>query len=76
MPSHDTAAPPASDNSSTENGAARADRRLLIDGKLVTAARVFPSVNPANGEVIGYAPDAGVDEATAAIAAAAGWPQR
>ena len=70
MPSHDTAAPPASDNSSTENGAARADRRLLIDGKLVTAARVFPSVNPANGEVIGYAPDAGVDEATAAIAAA------
>ena len=70
MPSHDTAAPTVSDNSSTESGTAHADRRLLIDGKLVTAARVFPSVNPANGEIVGYAPDAGVDEAAAAIAAA------
>ena len=70
MPSHDTAAPTVSDNSSTESGTAHADRRLLIDGELVTAARVFPSVNPANGEIVGYAPDAGVDEAAAAIAAA------
>jgi Aldehyde dehydrogenase family len=32
-----------------------ADRRLLIDGRLVTADRVFPSVNPASGEVVGHA---------------------
>jgi acyl-CoA reductase-like NAD-dependent aldehyde dehydrogenase len=67
---HDTAAPAVSANSSTESGAPHADRRLLIDGELVTAARVFPSVNPANGEVIGHAPDAGADEAAVAIAAA------
>ena len=30
----------------------------------------FPSVNPATGDVIGHAPDAGTDEAAAAIAAA------
>jgi aldehyde dehydrogenase (NAD+) len=47
-----------------------ADRRLLIDGRLVTADRTFPSVNPATGEVLGYAPDAGLAEADAAIAAA------
>jgi aldehyde dehydrogenase (NAD+) len=70
LPPHDTAAPAVSAYSSTESGAPHADQRLLIDGELVTAARVFPSVNPANGEVIGYAPDAGVDEAAAAIAAA------
>jgi aldehyde dehydrogenase (NAD+) len=60
MPSHDTAATTVGDGPSTEGGAERqADRRLLIDGRLVTAARVFPSVNPANGEIIGHAPDAG-----------------
>ena len=42
----------------------------MIDGRLVTADRRFPSINPATGEVIGHAPDAGVDEAEAAIAAA------
>ncbi len=47
-----------------------ADRRLLVDGQLVATDKVFPSINPANGEVIGYAPDAGVKEADAAIAAA------
>ncbi|OBI43142.1 aldehyde dehydrogenase [Mycobacterium kyorinense] len=47
-----------------------ADRKLLIDGRLVTAERSFPSVNPATGEEIGHAPDAGIDEAQAAIAAA------
>ena len=46
------------------------DRRLLIDGRLVTADRTFPSINPATGAVIGHAPDAGVREAQAAIAAA------
>jgi acyl-CoA reductase-like NAD-dependent aldehyde dehydrogenase len=48
------------------------DRRLLIDGGLVGAenGRVFPSSNPANGEVIGYAPDASVADAERAVAAA------
>jgi aldehyde dehydrogenase (NAD+) len=50
--------------------AARADGRLLINGRFVTARRVFPSVNPANGAVVGYAPDAGIAEAEAAVAAA------
>jgi acyl-CoA reductase-like NAD-dependent aldehyde dehydrogenase len=59
------------DSPSTNGGSApQADRRLLIDGQLVTADRVFASVNPATGEIIGHAPDAGVDEAQAAIAAA------
>jgi acyl-CoA reductase-like NAD-dependent aldehyde dehydrogenase len=46
------------------------DRRLLIDGRLVTTAAAFPSINPATGEVIGHAPDAGIEQAEAAIAAA------
>jgi aldehyde dehydrogenase (NAD+) len=46
------------------------DRRLLIDGRLITADRTFPSFNPATGAVIGHAPDAGVEQAEAAIAAA------
>jgi acyl-CoA reductase-like NAD-dependent aldehyde dehydrogenase len=43
---------------------------MLIDGKLVTAERTFPSVNPATGQVLGQAPDASVADALAAIAAA------
>jgi aldehyde dehydrogenase (NAD+) len=43
---------------------------MLIDGKLVTAERTFPSVNPATGAVLGDAPDASVTEAVAAISAA------
>ena len=59
------------DSPSTNGGSApQADRRLLIDGQLVTTGRVFASVNPATGQVIGHAPDAGVEEAQAAIAAA------
>lgn len=48
------------------------DRRLLIDGRLVGAenGRTFPSINPANGEVIGYAPDASARDAENAVAAA------
>ncbi|MDV6268475.1 MULTISPECIES: aldehyde dehydrogenase family protein [Rhodococcus] len=46
------------------------DRRLLIDGKLVTTEQTFASINPATGEILGYAPNAGVAEAEAAIAAA------
>src|SRR6516165_10920229 len=45
-------------------------KRMLIDGKLVTADRTYPSVNPATGEVLGQAPDATVADAQAAIAAA------
>ncbi len=47
-----------------------ADRRLLIDGRLVTAAATYPSTNPATGDVLGYAPDGGVADARAAITAA------
>jgi acyl-CoA reductase-like NAD-dependent aldehyde dehydrogenase len=46
------------------------DRRLLIDGRLVTTDQSFPSINPATGAVVGHAPDAGVEQAEAAIAAA------
>ncbi|ORW96666.1 aldehyde dehydrogenase [Mycobacterium sp. IEC1808] len=46
------------------------DRRLLIDGRLVTADKTFPSINPATGAVIGHAPDARVEQAEAAISAA------
>jgi aldehyde dehydrogenase (NAD+) len=50
-----------------------AAKRLLIDGRLVEAegaGRTFPSVNPATGEVLGYAPDATTADAEAAVAAA------
>ena len=44
--------------------------RMLIDGKLVTADRTYPSVNPATGQVLDHVPDASVADAQAAIAAA------
>jgi acyl-CoA reductase-like NAD-dependent aldehyde dehydrogenase len=44
--------------------------RLLIDGSLVPSDQTFASVNPATGEVIGHAPDATVQHAQAAVAAA------
>ncbi|MGH3211479.1 MAG: aldehyde dehydrogenase family protein [Trebonia sp.] len=44
--------------------------RMLIDGKLVTADRTYPSVNPATGQVLEHAPDASVADAQAAITAA------
>jgi aldehyde dehydrogenase (NAD+) len=46
------------------------DRRLLIDGRLVTSDRTFPSINPVTGALIGHAPDAGTEQAQEAIAAA------
>jgi aldehyde dehydrogenase (NAD+) len=48
------------------------DRRMLIDGHLVTAERghSFPSSNPANGNVVGNAPDGTIADAERAIAAA------
>jgi acyl-CoA reductase-like NAD-dependent aldehyde dehydrogenase len=71
MPLHDAATIAVGDTSSANGGPhPAADRRLLIDGRLVTAGRVFASVNPATGDVIGHAPDAGIDEAQQAIAAA------
>jgi aldehyde dehydrogenase (NAD+) len=73
MPAQDSAATIEGGGGSSDSNAAaapHADRRLLIDGRLVTADRAFPSVNPATGDVVGYAPDAGVAEAEAAIAAA------
>lgn len=69
MPSQDTAAT-ITDAGESRGGEAAGDRRLLIDGRLVTADRTFPSVNPATGDVLGHAPDAGAEEAQAAIAAA------
>jgi len=62
MPSQDTVSIAAPES--------EVDRQLLIDGRLVTVDKTFPSINPATGEVIGYAPDAGIEEAQAAIAAA------
>ena len=44
---------------------------MLIDGRLRRdGRRTFPSINPATGEVLGYAPDATVADAEAAVAAA------
>jgi hypothetical protein len=64
MPPLDRAATTSVGDSPTEGGSEpNADRRLLIDGRLVSADRVFASVNPATGEVIGHAPDAGVVDA-------------
>ncbi len=45
-------------------------KRMLIDGVLVDKERIFDSVNPATGEVLGAAPDGDVADAEAAIAAA------
>jgi aldehyde dehydrogenase (NAD+) len=49
---------------------AHADRRMLIDGRLIETERTFPSINPATGEVMGYAPEGTVADAEAAAAAA------
>jgi aldehyde dehydrogenase (NAD+) len=44
--------------------------RLLIDGELVAAERRFDTVDPATGEVLGTASDAGPEHVEAAVAAA------
>jgi len=53
-------------------GTLRGEERLLIDGQLLPAqagAR-YPNINPATEQVLGYAADAGIDDAAAAVAAA------
>ncbi|WP_216893049.1 aldehyde dehydrogenase family protein [Nocardia alni] len=55
---------------STQQQVAGVTRRLLIDGELVETEGRSPSLNPATGEVYGYAPEAGLAETDAAIAAA------
>lgn len=71
MPPQQTAATIAGDSPATDEGPpSHPDRRLLIDGRLVTTDRVFASINPATEKKVGHAPDAGVEEAEAAIAAA------
>ncbi|WP_063059014.1 aldehyde dehydrogenase family protein [Nocardia sienata] len=55
---------------STQEEAATATQRLLIDGQLVETGATLASLNPANGEVVGHAPEAGVAEVDAAVAAA------
>jgi aldehyde dehydrogenase (NAD+) len=71
MPLHDLATVSMGSSPSTNGGSQpAAERRLLIDGQLVTTSRVFASFNPATGDVLGHAPDAGVGEAQQAIAAA------
>jgi len=45
-------------------------RRMLIDGRLTEGTRTFASVNPATGDLVGYAPDATAQDAEAAVAAA------
>jgi aldehyde dehydrogenase (NAD+) len=45
-------------------------KHLLIDGNLITTERTITSIDPATEDVVGLAPDAGVEETEAAIAAA------
>ncbi|MFC3962310.1 aldehyde dehydrogenase family protein [Nocardia jiangsuensis] len=55
---------------STQEQAVAVARRLLIDGQLVETGRTLASLDPATGEIYGYAPEAGVAEVDAAVAAA------
>ncbi|WP_232835578.1 aldehyde dehydrogenase family protein [Actinocorallia populi] len=44
--------------------------KLLVDGRLLETGKTFASLDPATGKVVGYAPDATVAEAEAAVEAA------
>ena len=73
MPAQDTTAPIVREKHAKDGDSGpNVDRRMLIDGQLVGAEnrQSFPSLNPANGNVIGYAPDGTVADAERAIAAA------
>ena len=56
--------------SSDAASAETADRRLLIDGRLLETERTFPSINPATGEVLGLRARRDRRDAEAAVAAA------
>lgn len=70
MSTQDTVSTAAANEQANGATATDSSRRLLIDGRLVATDKTFPTINPATGEVIGHAPDAGVAETEAAIAAA------
>ena len=73
MPGEDTTAAIVRDEHAKEGvSEPNVDRRMLIDGQLVAAwhGQSFPCLNPANGKVVGYAPDGTVADAERAIAAA------
>ncbi|WP_024804559.1 aldehyde dehydrogenase family protein [Nocardia sp. BMG51109] len=55
---------------STQEQAVAVARRLLIDGQLVETGRTLASLDPSTGEVYAHAPEAGVAEVDAAVAAA------
>lgn len=55
---------------STQEQSVGVARRLLIDGQLIETERTLASLNPATGAIYGYAPEAGVAETDAAVAAA------
>jgi acyl-CoA reductase-like NAD-dependent aldehyde dehydrogenase len=46
------------------------EKRLLVDGQLLSAERTFASINPATGAVVGQAPDATTGQAEEAVLAA------
>lgn len=68
MPNQDTAVT-AIDGNHTKAGAS-VDRYMLIGGELQQADESFASINPANGEVVGYAPNGTIADAERAVAAA------
>jgi aldehyde dehydrogenase (NAD+) len=72
MPAQDTTAVVGDEHAKHGMSGRHIDRRMLIAGQLVAAERgqSFPSLNPANGAVVGYAPDGTVADAERAIAAA------
>jgi aldehyde dehydrogenase (NAD+) len=69
MRTHDTAATVTGAGQET-GGPALGGNRLLIDGWLIEARETSASLNPATGEVLGWAPDATAVEAEASVAAA------
>lgn len=68
----DTAVPDTAGQAAEPAPGAAPEPALLIDGVLRPAAAgaTFPVINPANGQVIGHAPDASLADAEEAIAAA------
>ncbi|MFD4354334.1 aldehyde dehydrogenase family protein [Nocardia sp. NPDC058518] len=55
---------------STQEVAGTVTRRLLVDGQLRETGQTLASLDPATGEVYGYAPEAGVADVDDAVAAA------